>query len=69
MQISRRCFLTSVGKITVLLAMTPMQPGLTVSAQQPSPSLGYGQGSYGAGSYPAAIERTVYLPVITKGGE
>lgn len=69
MQISRRRFLTSVGKIAVLLALTPAQPGLTVSAQQPPPALGYGQGSYGAGSYPAAIERTVYLPVITKGGK
>ena len=75
-QINRRDFLRLSAEAALLLAIWDSRAAYATAPQQPAPSLafaevglqavGYGEGSYDAGQYPAEIMHHSYLPLVRK---
>jgi len=64
--LGRRLFLGMLGKLAVLIGIGGNQPSFALPLQQPLTKVGYGQGSYGQGEYPALVESHAYMPIIIK---
>lgn len=65
-QMSRRRILVLPGQLTALMLLRFKLVSSTTPNYQGSNSVGYGQGSYGEGEYPAFAETYTYLPLVTK---
>ena len=65
--ISRRCFITACGQLTVLFALSrPNQPLRAAPAQAAPQANGYGVGAYGQAIYVGTVNQ-IYLPLVNKG--
>lgn len=67
--VNRRRLLIMARNVAIFSTIARHTPKVTASSPlQQLPAVGYGQGGYGEGKYPAEMRQNIYLPIVNKKG-